>query len=148
MSEAFTSGIFAVVADVVTLARRGARSCCGWTGGWPWSPTPIVPVLFAGRRLFPRIRARDAYREVRRRLARLNAFLQESLQGMAVIQLFGREEHERRQFERLNAGLSARRSSRSTTFEASLYAAVEALGSAGAGASCSGTAAARSWPAR
>jgi ATP-binding cassette subfamily B multidrug efflux pump len=34
VSEAFTSGLFAVVADVVTLAGVVA-SCCGWTGASP-----------------------------------------------------------------------------------------------------------------
>jgi ABC-type multidrug transport system fused ATPase/permease subunit len=87
----------------------------------------IVPVLFAVAAYF-RLRARDAYREVRRRLARLNAFLQESLQGMSVIQLFAREAHERRQFEGLNQDYR-RALFGSTLFEASLYATVEALGS-------------------
>ena len=87
----------------------------------------IVPVLFAVAGYF-RIRARDAYREVRRRLARLNAFLQESIQGMAVIQLFTRETHERAQFQRLNDDYR-RALFTSTRFESSLYAAVEALGS-------------------
>src|SRR5439155_1501897 len=72
--------------------------------------------------------ARDAYREVRRRLARLNGFLQESLQGMTVVQLFVRERHERARFGRLNTEYR-RALFRSTRWEASLYAVVEALGS-------------------
>ncbi|HET7341869.1 MAG TPA: ABC transporter transmembrane domain-containing protein, partial [Methylomirabilota bacterium] len=126
VSEAFTSGLFAVVADVVTLA--GVVAIMLWMD-WRLALVTfaIVPVLFGVAGYF-RIRARDAYREVRRRLARLNAFLQESIQGMAVVQLFAREAHERREFQRLNeayrSGLFA-----STRFEAALYAAVEALGS-------------------
>jgi ATP-binding cassette subfamily B protein len=119
VSEAFTSGIFAIVADVVTLL--GVVAIMLWMD-WRLALVTyaIVPVLF-GVAGYLRIRARDAYREVRRRLARLNAFLQESIQGMAVIQLFGREEHERHQFQRLNQDY--RRSQfTSTTFEASLYA--------------------------
>ncbi|OGF53235.1 MAG: hypothetical protein A2Z21_09720 [Candidatus Fraserbacteria bacterium RBG_16_55_9] len=38
-----------------------------------------------------RKRARDAYREVRRKLAKLNAYLAESISGMRIIQLFVRE---------------------------------------------------------
>ena len=126
VSEAFTSGIFAIVADVVTLV--GVVAIMLWMD-WRLAVVTyaIVPVLF-GVAGYLRIRARDAYREVRRRLARLNAFLQESIQGMSVIQLFGREEHERRQFERLNQDYR-RAQFASTTFEASLYATVEALGS-------------------
>ena len=100
VSEAFTSGLFAIVADIVTVA--GVVAVMLWLD-WRLALVTyaIVPVLFAVAAYF-RLRARDAYREVRRRLARLNAFLQESLQGMSVIQLFTREAHERRQFERLN----------------------------------------------
>src|SRR5437773_6118901 len=100
VSEAFTSGLFAIVADVVTVA--GVVVMMLWLD-WRLALVTyaIVPLLFAVAAYF-RLRARDAYREVRRRLARLNAFLQESPQGMAVIQLLTREAHEQRQLERLN----------------------------------------------
>jgi ATP-binding cassette subfamily B protein len=126
VSEAFTSGLFAIVADVVTVA--GVVMVMLWLD-WRLALVTfaIVPVLFAMAAYF-RLRARDAYREVRRQLARLNTFLQESLQGMAVIQLFAREAHERRQFERLNQEYR-RALFGSTVFESSLYAIVEALGS-------------------
>jgi len=126
VSEAFTSGLFAVVADVVTLA--GVVAIMLWMD-WRLALVTfaIVPVLFAVAGYF-RLRARDAYREVRRRLARLNAFLQESIQGMAVVQLFAREAHERAQFQQRNEDYR-RGLFESTRFEASLYAAVEALGS-------------------
>ena len=126
VSEAFTSGLFAIAADVVTVV--GVVAVMLWLD-WRLAlvTIAIVPVLFAVAAYF-RLRARDAYREVRRRLARLNAFLQESLQGMSVIQLFAREAHERRQFEGLNQDYR-RALFGSTLFEASLYATVEALGS-------------------
>jgi ATP-binding cassette subfamily B protein len=126
VNDAFTSGLFAIVADVVTLA--GVVAIMLWMD-WRLAVVTfaIMPVLafVAG---FFRVRARDAYRRVRQVLARLNAFLQESLQGMTVIQLFARERHERIAFERL--GRDYRRAQfGSTLYEASLYAAVEALGS-------------------
>jgi ATP-binding cassette subfamily B protein len=126
VSEAFTSGLFAIVADVVTVV--GVVVMMLWLD-WRLALVTyaIVPVLFGVAAYF-RLRARDAYREVRRRLARLNAFLQESLQGMAVTQLFAREAHERRHFERLNQEYR-RALFGSTVYEASLYATVEALGS-------------------
>jgi ATP-binding cassette subfamily B protein len=126
VSEAFTSGLFAIVADVITLA--GVVAVMLWID-WRLALVTfaIVPVLFAVAAYF-RLRARDAYREVRRRLARLNAFLQESLSGMSVIQLFAREAHERREFEQ-RSGDYRRALFGSTVFEASLYAGVEALGS-------------------
>ncbi len=126
VSEAFTSGLLAVAADVITLA--GVVAVMLWMD-WQLALVTyaIVPVLFVAASYF-RLRARDAYRQVRRRLATLNAFLQESLQGMSVIQLFARERGESRAFSRLNAQYR-RAQFGSTVFEASLYASVEALGS-------------------
>jgi ATP-binding cassette subfamily B protein len=126
VSEAFTSGIFAIVADAITLT--GVVIVMLWMD-WRLALVTfsIVPLLAACAGFF-RIRARDAYREVRRRLARLNGFLQESLQGMAVIQLFARERQERQTFRGLNADYRKALFG-STVYEASLYASVEALGS-------------------
>src|SRR5216684_2226633 len=75
---------------------------------------------------FIRLKARDSYRGVRIRLARLNAFLQESLQGMSIIQLFARERREAELFGGLNGELR-RAQFRSTRFDSFLYAGVEAL---------------------
>ncbi|MBI3826551.1 MAG: ABC transporter ATP-binding protein [Candidatus Rokubacteria bacterium] len=127
VSEAFTSGLSAVVADVITLA--GVVAVMLWMN-WPLALVTfsLVPLLAAVAAFF-RLRARDAYRQVRRRLSRLNGFLQESLQGMTVIQLFARERAEGERFRRFNAEYR-RALFGSTIWEASLYAAVEALGSA------------------
>jgi ATP-binding cassette subfamily B protein len=126
VSEAFTSGLLAIAADVITLA--GVVVVMLWMD-WRLALVTfaIVPLLAAVAAYF-RIRARDAYREARRRLAALNAFLQESLQGVTVVQLFARERHEHAIFRRLNDDYR-RALFTSTIFEASLYSSVEALGS-------------------
>jgi len=126
VSEAFTSGLLAIAADVITLA--GVVAVMLWMD-WRLALVTfaIVPLLAAVAAYF-RIRARDAYREARRRLATLNAFLQESLQGVTVVQLFARERHEHAIFRRLNDDYR-RALFNSTVFEASLYSSVEALGS-------------------
>ncbi|HSE94206.1 MAG TPA: ABC transporter ATP-binding protein [Methylomirabilota bacterium] len=127
VSEAFTAGLFAVMGDVVTLA--GVVAVMLWMD-WRLALVTfsLIPVLGTVAGWF-RVHARDAYREVRRRLARLNGFLHESLQGMTVIQLFARERHETEAFRRLNRDYR-RAMFGSTVWEASLYATVEALGSA------------------
>ena len=126
VSEAFTSGLLAIAADVITLV--GVVAVMLWMD-WRLALVTfaIVPVL-AGVAAYFRLRARDAYREARRRLAALNAFLQESLQGVTVVQLFARERHEHAMFRRLNDDYR-RALFNSTVFEASLYSSVEALGS-------------------
>lgn len=127
VSEAFTSGLFAVVADVITLA--GVVAIMLWMD-WRLALVTfsLMPVLAIAASYFG-VGARRAYREVRTRLSRLNGFLQESLQGMSVVQLFAREAHERGRFRGLNDDYR-RALFGSTIYEASLYASVEALGSA------------------
>jgi len=61
----------------------------------------IVPVMFLVTLWFSKM-ARDAFRAIRSELARINGFLQESLAGMAVIQLFLREEDTRARFAAIN----------------------------------------------
>jgi ATP-binding cassette, subfamily B, multidrug efflux pump len=127
IQELFTSGLVALLGDVLTLTGVVVVML-----GMDWRLAlvtfALVPVLVLAAGYF-RLRARDSYRVVRTRLARMNAFLQESLQGMSVIQLLAREERERQMFGELSSAL--RRSQfRSTFYDASLYATVEALGSA------------------
>ncbi len=57
----------------------------------------IVIAAFEFRR-----RARAAYREVRRQIARLNAYLQESISGMPIIQLFVQEMKANERFAKIN----------------------------------------------
>ena len=52
---------------------------------------------------FFRVKARRTYRQIRVRIARINAYLGEAISGMAVIQLFAREQKSYREFEALNA---------------------------------------------
>jgi ATP-binding cassette subfamily B multidrug efflux pump len=77
---------------------------------------------------FFRSKARHTYRQIRERIARINAYLGEALSGMAVIQLFAREAKTYREFDELNA--SHRDAYHlSNIYEAALYSMVEAAGS-------------------
>ena len=127
INELFTSGVVSILGDVLTVV--GVVVIMLWMN-WELALVTfaLVPLLALATGYF-RLRARDSYRLVRTRLARLNAFLQESLQGMSVIQLFARERRERALFAGLNADLR-RGQFRSTFYDASLYATVEAIGSA------------------
>lgn len=62
----------------------------------------VLPLLFYATFLF-RKKAREAYREVRTLIARINAFLQEHFSGISVVQVFNREEEEFRKFDRINS---------------------------------------------
>lgn len=130
LGEMFAAGIITVAGDILFLA--------GIVGVMLWMNLKlslvtfsVLPVLIWVAFTF-RIRMRQAFREVRARLAQLNAFLAESIGGMTIVQLFGRQERERNEFSRLNA---AYRDANLPviSWDASLYALVEALSSVAVG---------------
>ena len=63
-----------------------------------------LPLLIWLTMYFRRI-MRDSFRSIRIRLARINAYLNENLSGMAIVQLFTRERASFRQFDYLNTDL-------------------------------------------
>ncbi len=100
INELFTQGVIVIFGDLITLV--GITVVLFWMD-WRLalvvlSITPLVLLVTA----LYRVKARDAYRGVRRHLARLNAFLQENLTGMTTVQLFGREEENFRRFDGMN----------------------------------------------
>ncbi|MCX7767562.1 MAG: ABC transporter ATP-binding protein/permease [Flavobacteriales bacterium] len=60
-----------------------------------------LPILIVATNFF-RKGVHKAFQEVRNRVADLNAFVQEHVAGMAIIQAFGRERQEMEKFEKLN----------------------------------------------
>jgi ATP-binding cassette subfamily B multidrug efflux pump len=61
----------------------------------------VLPLILVSTWLF-RDRVRDANRRIRTAIARINAFLQEHISGMSVVQLFNREGKAQDQFAELN----------------------------------------------
>src|SRR6266550_1051146 len=61
----------------------------------------VLPLLFLCTWIF-RDKVRDANRRIRTAIARINAFLQEHISGMSVVQLFNRERKSSEQFAELN----------------------------------------------
>lgn len=127
ISDMFSSGVVAILGDLVTVAGV-VIVMLGMNWRLALVTFALVPLLAASAGYFRR-QARVAYRRLRARLAGLNAFLQESLQGMTVIQLFARQREEQRAFEALGADYR-RAQFRSSAYDAWLYAVVEAIGSA------------------
>jgi ATP-binding cassette subfamily B protein len=91
----------------------------------------VLPLLIAIVVLFQE-KARGTYRLIRQKLSRLNAFLQESLNGMGVIQVFGRESVMATRFARLNAE-HREATLRSLLYYALFYPAVEVTAAVGLG---------------
>jgi ATP-binding cassette subfamily B protein len=100
LNELFTSGLVAIFGDVVLLT--GIVAVLFWLD-WRLALVTfaIVPLLGA-LTLWFRVRVRQSYRDVRTRLARINAFLQEHITGMPVLQLFNRERRAFAEFDEIN----------------------------------------------
>lgn len=101
LNELFTSGVVAGLGDLFTLL---AISVMMLVADWrlALAAFAVIPFVVLASNVF-RVRVREAYRAIRTRLARINAFLQERLSGVRVVQLFGREGDEASRFDRLNA---------------------------------------------
>ena len=103
LNELFTSGFVTLVGDI--LAITGIVIMLFWTNAELASMVlATAPLLLISTTIFRRF-ARKHYREVRRRLAHLNAFTQESISGMEVIQVCRREEEQARQYSGINGKL-------------------------------------------
>ncbi len=100
LADLFSSGVVTLLGDTVKLLAIVV--ILWWLDPHLATVTfAMAPVLFGISALF-RGRIREAYREARRRIARINVRLQESISGMLIIQLFRREGMERREFEAIN----------------------------------------------
>jgi len=126
LGEMFASGIITIIGDILLLI--GIISVMLWMNQKLSLVTfSILPVLLYVAYTFRR-RMRKSFREVRARLGSLNAFLNECISGISIIQIFNRERDEERRFSLLNA--SYRDANTPVIFwDASLYALVEALSS-------------------
>lgn len=100
INEMFTGGILAIVDDFFTLSIMGIVmiSINWWLALLAFS---VLPVIFIVTRMF-RNSVRESYRRVRAAIARINSFTQEHISGMAVVQLFNREDRAYRDFEAVN----------------------------------------------
>ena len=63
----------------------------------------VIPLIFVTTLFFSR-QARDAFREVRLKIAQMNSFFHENFSGIKVVQLFQREKENSRRFEKINEG--------------------------------------------
>ncbi len=101
LNELFTSGLVEVLGDIVLIA--GALGMMFYFN-WKLAIVSllVVPLLW-GATMWFRKGAREGFRQVRTKIARLNAFTQEHISGAQVVQLFNREEKALQQFSDINA---------------------------------------------
>ncbi len=101
ISEVFSSGILIIFGDLLKLFI-----VVGFMFYMNWRFTLIIlapiPLLFIATRIFKKS-IEVAFRKVRAEVARLNTFVQEHIQGMSIVQVFGREKEEEKRFKAINA---------------------------------------------
>src|SRR3982751_4849230 len=100
LNELFTAGVVSGLGDLFTLAAISvAMLIMDWR--LALASFAVIPFVVMVSGLF-RKGVRETYRDIRARLARINAFLQERLTGMRIVQLFGQEQREAQRFDELN----------------------------------------------
>jgi len=100
LNELFGSGVVALLGDLLTLVGVAAAM---FALDWRLALISFAAFPFMLRATAAyRKRARENYRESRRILARMNAYLQENISGMATVQAFGQEARHFRRFKEIN----------------------------------------------
>src|SRR5437870_1466396 len=100
LNEMFSAGIVSIFGDIFTLLGiMVAIMVLNWQLGLV--TMSVVPLIFVTTAIF-RMKARDSYRRVRIAIAKINAFLQEHITGMAVVQLFNRERKSLTDFDEID----------------------------------------------
>src|SRR5437870_146412 len=100
LNEMFTAGVVSIFEDVFVLAGivwimlRMNRNLALLTFA-------VLPLIAIATKLF-RDKVRDSYRRIRVAIARINAYLQEHVSGMMVLQLFNREQRAFNKFSDVN----------------------------------------------
>ncbi len=100
LNQMFTQGLVMVFGDIFLIAGIVIMmvSIHLELALWTFS---VIPLLFIISFLFRR-KVRSAYSLIRYHLAKINAYLQEHISGMDIVQLFNREKEDYQTFKRIN----------------------------------------------
>ncbi len=125
LNELFSSGVVNIIGDLLMLTFFVSALLYV---NWQLACITFIslPILLVATFFF-KAKARDAYRVVRLKLARLNSFIQEHLTGMTIVQLFSKEKATYQEFDSINKELRTGHF-RSVLYYAIFYPAVEIIG--------------------
>jgi ATP-binding cassette subfamily B protein len=100
LNEMFTSGVVSIFEDLfVLMGILGIMLCMNWK--LALITFAVLPFIVVATKFF-RDKVRDSYRRIRIAVARINAYLQEHVSGMVVLQLFNRERKAYQRFSDIN----------------------------------------------
>lgn len=104
IAEVFSQGLLTIVGDLLQLiAILAVMLYTDWR--LTLISLSVLPLLVYSTYIFKE-KVRLSFQEVRNEVARLNAFVQEHITGMRVVQLFNRESEEKRRFVEVNTSLN------------------------------------------
>ena len=100
LNEMFTAGVVSIFEDVFVLVGILVIML---RMNWKLAliTFAVLPLIFWATQVF-RDKVRDSYRRIRVAIARINAYLQEHVSGMMVLQLFNREKRAFQKFSDVN----------------------------------------------
>ena len=100
LNDIFTAGVVSIVEDIfVLLGILVIMLNMSWR--LALITFAVLPLIFYATSIFRR-KVRDSYRRIRVAIAKINAYLQEHITGIVVLQLFNREKKAYERFETIN----------------------------------------------
>ncbi len=100
LNEMFTAGVVSIFEDIFVLIGILVIML---NMSWKLAliTFAVLPLIFYATTIFRR-KVRDSYRRIRVAIAKINAYLQEHVTGIVVLQLFNREKKAHERFEKIN----------------------------------------------
>ena len=100
ITDLFSAGIITILGDLIQIIA--ILSCMFYINVKLTLLTiSVVPILLYAANIF-RKGIRDTFQEVRNQVSNLNAFLQERITGMQIVQLFNQQQREYKKFKAIN----------------------------------------------
>ena len=101
IADVFSQGFLEILGDVLKLI---VVIIVMFVADWRLTLISLstIPVLLFATYIFKNA-IKSAFQQVRTQVARLNAYVQEHISGMNIVQIFNREKEELRKFEKINA---------------------------------------------
>lgn len=100
IANIFSQGVLVIIGDILKLVAVVA-----FMASVDWLLTVItllpIPILIIATNIFKKV-IKKAFQDVRTQISRLNAFVQERVTGMKIIQIFNREKVEMSRFDKMN----------------------------------------------
>jgi ATP-binding cassette subfamily B protein len=100
LNDLFASGLVTIIGDLAMLAFV-IIAMFQLSPGMTLLLLAVMPLVVLVTAIFRRT-VQQSYRRIRIAIAKINSYLQEHITGIAVVQLFNREEKSRKEFDRIN----------------------------------------------